>query len=160
MKQLNFRKLLDVYRESIETDAFNHNGDLPTGVRIITAEQDLLDYMRDFFAIEGSFLALWETDERYVCAVRVEPYNDGYLISGLETSPNQRRRGYAKLLIRAVVRCLNCDTAVRIYSHVKKNNAPSLQLHLSSGFSVILKHAVMLDGSVFADYYTLCYYKE
>ena len=106
--QLNIEQFLGVYRES----SLNR-----------IAENRLLDYLReDFFPIQGAVCALWVAEGRYVAALRLEPYRDGYLISGLETPPEERRKGYGESLVQAVVGQYNAP----IYSHIAKNiNVPS-----------------------------------
>ncbi len=157
MKDLNIRQLLDVYCESIINDSHSKKESVPLGVCVIEAEQDFLNYMRDFFTFPGAFLELWELDGVYLAALRAEAYNDGYLISGLETMPAQRRRGYARDLLKGVISYLGRCNNVKIYSHVKKKNTASLELHFACGFSAVSEYAVLLDGSVSTDYYTLCY---
>ena len=155
-KELNTRQLLNVYEESISQDAERKSKESPVGLRITEAEQDFLDYMRYFFAIDDAFLALWELDGVYMAALRVEPYLDGYLVSGLETMPDCRIRGYAKKLLQKASAHLKQLGSIKIYSHIDKQNIASLNLHLACGFTVISDHAVFLDGSVFSNHYTLC----
>ena len=157
IKELNIRHLLDVYSDSLDEVARNKGEALPYGLRMLEAEQDFLGYMRDFLSFPGAFLALWTHDSLCVSALRVEPYDDGYLISGLETKTEQRKMGYGKKLLREVVQNLDHAVKCRIYSHVSKRNTASLHLHLSCGFFVVSDYAVLLDGSVFTDYYTLRY---
>ena len=158
MKPLNHQKLLSVYSESIAQAAENKSGDLPIGIRMNEAEQNLLDYVRDFLTYKDAFICLWELDDTYVAVIRVEPYKDGYLISGLETVPVQRRKGFGRKLLTAVIdQFCGCDD-FKLYSHVKRDHIASFKLHLSCGFSVISDCAVLLDGSVFTDYSTLRYH--
>lgn len=141
--ELNIPDLLAVYEEGI----------IESGRRRFHAEQDLCDYLReDFFAVPGSYYALWCQEDHYVCGLRMEPYRDGYLLSGLETAPRERRKGYGMALVQAV-----CELTAPIYTHIHRTNLPSLRLHKKCGFVEILDFGVLLDGTVSNRYVTLCY---
>ena len=141
--ELNISGLLAVYEGSItgsKKDRFY-------------AEQDLCDYLRDdFFKIPGSFCAVWCDDDRYVSALRMEPYKDGFLLSGLETAPLERRRGYGAALVEAV-----CNLSAPVYAHVHRANRQSCHLHKRCGFVEVLDYGILLDGTVSRQYVTLCY---
>ena len=47
----------------------------------------------------------------------------------------------------------------RIYSHVEKNNLPSIALHEKCGFVRHLDYGRMLDGSVLHKYWTFLWGK-
>ena len=139
--ELNIDQYLAVYRQS--------NQDFK-------ADEQMLTYLReDFFSIKGAVCALWVVNGRYVTALRLEPHKNGYLITALETAPQDRRKGYAKSLLQAVMR----KYCLPIYSHVAKNNKPSLHLHLVCGFQVYADCATLLDGTVSQNYSTLLYHK-
>lgn len=141
--KLNISDLLAVYEDSFVEDRKDR----------FCAEQDFCDYLREqFFCVADAYYAVWSQDNRYVCALRMEPYRDGYLLSGLETAPAQRRKGYAYSLLQAV-----CGLTKPIYSHVFRNNVPSLRLHKKCGFTQIQDYGVLLDGTVSNRYVTLCY---
>jgi len=72
---------------------------------------------------------------RYVSALRLEPYRDGLLLEALETAPEQRRKGFAAALIRAVQCFLEGKT--KLYSHVDKRNLSSLKVHEKCGFRIV-----------------------
>ena len=74
--------------------------------------------------------------------------NDGLLLEALETAPAERRKGYAKALIQAVLPQLG---DVKVYSHVNKRNTASRKTHEACGFVKCLDHAVYADGSVLHD---------
>ena len=139
--QLNTEQFLAVYRESN---------------RAFSEENRMLSYLgEDFFSIHGAVCALWVVDGRYVSALRIEPYQDGYLISGLETASDARRKGYAKNLVQAVIG----QYRLPIYSHIAKNNKPSLNLHFACGFEICSDSATLLDGTVTQNYCTMVYHK-
>ena len=141
--ELNIPNLLVVYEDSLkEFDGSRFQ-----------AEQDLCDYLReDFFSIPGAYYALWCQEDRYACALRMEPYYDGFLISGLETSPDSRRKGYGEALVKSV-----CKRTSPVYAHVRKSNHASIALHRKCGFQQILDYGILLDGTISYRYVTMRY---
>ena len=69
--------------------------------------------------------------------------------------PEQRRKGFAAALIRAV-QCF-LDGKTKLYSHVDKRNLSSLKVHEKCGFRRVADFAVCVDGSVNQKMYTLCW---
>lgn len=146
MGELNFRMLMEVYEEGNRENGEDNWPELPEGQRLLLAEEAFYQYLREvFFSAADSEYCIWEEDGRYVSALRLEPYRDGFLLEALETAPQQRRKGYAEQLIREVTsRRSDC----KIYSHVGKRNIPSLKIHEKCGFQQILEYAAYVDGSV------------
>ena len=158
MSQLKFSELMDVYAEGNRENGAELYPHLPMYAQIQEAEQDFYRYLNDiFFRQEGAFYAVWEESGSYRTALRMEPYQDGLLLCALETAPDDRRRGYAVNLIRAVLNHLELIGSVKVYSHVSKKNFPSIMAHKNCGFTVLLDHAVYSDGSVLHNSYTLVY---
>ncbi len=154
MADLDFRQLMDVYREGNLENAAEFFSNVPENQWLLLAEQSFYQYLREiFFATEGAFYAIWVDEGRYVSALRMEPYRDGLLLEALETAPQQRNRGYACALIHAV---LSYVGESKVYSHVSKKNHASLAVHQKCGFHRIADHAVYADGSVFQSSCTLC----
>ena len=154
LDQLCFRQLMDVYEESNRENGEERYPNLSENRQILEAEQDFYQYLREcFFATNGAFYALWVEDEIYVSALRLEPYQDGLLLEALETAPQHRHNGYAKDLIQVVLAYVG---EKKVYSHVHKENIPSLRTHESCGFHRILEHAIYIDGSVRNDSCTFC----
>ena len=123
--------------------------------QLYLAEQDFYQYLREcFFAVPGAFYAVWVEHDRYVSALRMEPYKDGLLLEALETAPEHRQKGYATALIRAA---LQKAGSVKVYSHVSKKNVPSWKTHEVCGFQKILDYAVYADGSVLRSSVTFCH---
>ena len=85
----------------------------------------------------------WIVSGKYVSAMRLEPYRDGMLLEALETAPDSRGKGYAQSLIRDFV----SRYPGKIYSHIHKQNTPSIRVHLKCGFRKIADNAVYVDGS-------------
>ena len=98
---------------------------------------------------------IWEEKSRYNAALRLEPYRDGFLLSGLQTRSEERGKGFASKLVLAALEFMKVDGIKILYSHVDKKNDPSFSLHSKFGFQVYSNHAILLDGSVSNKYYTL-----
>lgn len=131
MADLDTEQLLDIYQEE--------NWD----------KEEMLSYLReDFFLQSGAFYAVWMEDSAYKAAVRFCPYKDGMLLHSLETAPNDRRKGYAYLLMIQVLEHLRNIGCAVVYSHIAKRNKASFLLHQKCGFEVISDCATYLDGTV------------
>ncbi len=146
IRELSFEKLMEVYEEGNRENGQENWPGLPQGQQMLRAEQDFLQYLREvFFPVPGAVYCVWQVDGRYASALRLEPYRDGLLLEALETVPGERRRGYARALLRAV---LARFPEKKIYSHVGKRNFASLAVHEQCGFRRIQDYAVYVDGSV------------
>lgn len=146
MGELSFLELMKVYAETNGKTAREEWPDLPEGFALEKAEREFYDYLRQvFFRTPGTAYALWEVNGNYVSALRLEPYRDGLLIEALETAPDQRRRGYARSLLQAVI---SAKADEKLYSHVENHNRASMALHLGCGFARVSDFAVYIDGSV------------
>lgn len=106
--------------------------------------QDFYAFLKEDFFPDG-ICCVWEENGRYVAALRLQRWNDGWLLEGLQTHRDHRRKGYAKAFITAFLEELQLD---KIYVHIQRDNIPSIALHQACGFQKILDHAVYLDGSV------------
>lgn len=147
LRELDFSALMDVYIEGNLEKAED-------GISLLEAEQDFYLYLQEvFFATPGAVYCIWQECGQYVSALRLEPYRDGWLLEALETAPEQRRKGFAEKLMRAV---LALHPNRRVYSHVGKRNVASMGVHEKCGFRRILEHAVYIDGSVNDRACTLC----
>lgn len=154
LNRLSFSKLMSVYEESncnVSKERYAH---LDRKAAILSAEQDFYAFLADvFFQTENARYAILEVEGNYCSAVRIEPYRDGLLLTGLETAPAHRSFGQGKRLVEDVI----AKWALPVYSHVAKDNAASLKLHMGCGFCVVEDYAVFLDGSRTEAAYTLCY---
>ncbi len=158
LSQLHFAKLMAVYSEGNAKNAVECYPMEERTVALEKAEQDFYQYLcEDFFGHRGACYCVWQLDESYASALRLEPYRDGLLLEALETKPELRGKGYASALIRAVQNFMEGST---IYSHVHKRNTASLKTHLSCGFQITQEYAVYIDGSVSQYAYTLCWRQE
>lgn len=154
--KIDFRLLADVYAQSCQENGRQTYPDRSIGEQLLCAEQDLYGEVKCFFQDKNAFYAVWEHSGRYVAVLRMEPYRDGLLLEGLETVPEERRKGYAKELVNSVVSVL--DEPI-VYSHIDKTNSASLAVHSACGFEKMLDYAVYADGSVSHGAYTMRYQK-
>lgn len=146
LKELSFRKLMEVYIEGNREKAAEEWPHLPECFGLQQAEQDFYQYLQEsFFSVPEACYAIWVENGHYLSALRLEPYRDGLLLEALETCPEYRRQGYATMLIRAVQ---SQFAGRKIYSHVHKQNAASLRTHGKCAFHRILEYASYIDGSV------------
>ena len=153
LEELDFPALMEVYIEGNEEKAADYGAG-----GLLRAEREFFEYLQeDFFKHAGAFYAVWRVEGRYISALRLEPYQDGWLLEALETAPEYRGRGYAKALVTAVLEYLD---GAPVYSHVSKRNEASLRTHYACGFEKYLDHAVYVDGSVSQRAYTLRYNME
>ncbi len=153
--KMNFRMLADVYAQSCQERGILNYPDRPRAQQLLLAEQDLYGEVKCFFEDYKAFYAVWETDNKYVSVLRMEPYKDGLLLEGLETAPEERGKGYAKLLLCAVLSETSGQENKIIYSHIDKKNTASVAVHLACGFEKIRDCAVYADGSVSHNAYTM-----
>ena len=158
IKDISYAQIMRVYAESNRLTANQRYLDADYFQGILLAEQDLYQYLRDsFFTVTGAFCVIWEEQGNYVSALRMEPYQDGYLIESLETVPEERRKGYAKKLIHGALDYVQQNGCGNVYVHIANCNHISYRTHLSCGFEPYLRHAVLIDGSVSQSYVTLRY---
>lgn len=156
--ELSFPQLMEIYVEDNRENGAERYPEEPEMRQLALAEADFRQYLaEDFFRQERAFCAIWEENGRYISALRLEPYRDGYLLEALETAPELRGKGYASTLIQAV-QCL--PGVEKVYSHVSKRNAPSQATHKKCGFRVVADQAVYIDGSVNSRAVTLCWEKQ
>ena len=159
IRALRFSSLMAVYEQSNRERGRENYPALCSAEQLLQAEQDFYDYLcNDFFQDPQAFYALWDHQGRCVSALRIMPYRDGYLLSGLETAPEAREKGYAKNLLKAVLSYMENRVNGVLYSHVKKSNVVSLAIHKACGFEKSSDIAAYIDGSVCTDSVTLIYH--
>ena len=146
LSQIRFGQLMQVYEEGVVENGAEFYPDLSPNEQILRTEQDFYAYLQSgFFTQDEDRYCIWEEKGIYVCALRLQKYQDGLLLEALETHPSYRRQGYAKKLITAVLEHVG---SVRVYSHIGHRNLPSQRVHLAVGFVKIANHARYADGSV------------
>ena len=111
--------------------------------------EEFEDYLRQvFFRTEGARYCIWVQEGDYVSALRLEPYQDGLVLAGLETHLDCRGKGFATALVQAALEWLGGMGGVKVYSHIRRRNRASIAVHQRCGFQKIAEHARFLDGSV------------
>lgn len=155
LHELDFQQLMNVYEEGNIITGKEVYPNLPENLQILYAEQDFYTYLQTFFKDPNARYAIWVEDDRYVSALRFETYNNGLLVTALETAPAERNKGFAVSLLRAVLLFLRSQGNGILYSHIVKDNMTSVNVHLSCGFQIISHEAKYLDGTVRSDSYTL-----
>lgn len=146
LRELRFSALMEVYAEGNRENGEDLYPHLPPREQILQAEQDFYAYLRTgFFTQSGDVYCIWEEDGRYCSALRLQRYQDGLLLEALETAPADRRQGYARKLMEAVLAQFGTE---KIYSHISRRNLASQRVHESCGFCKILPYSVYADGSV------------
>ena len=158
MRDLQFSELMSVYEQTnreIAEDEYSH---LDRNSGLIQAEQFAYQYLKDvFFQTPGAFYAVWIEKGKMVSAMRMEPYRDGWLLEGLETAPEHRRKGYATSLMQAVLQQCKAEGKLPVYSHIAKKNRASICAHKKCGFICMLDYAVEIDGSLLRNSATFRY---
>ena len=101
-----------------------------------------------FFAQAGAALYLWEVEGKAVSALRTEPWKDGVLVTALQTASGCENRGYATMLLQAVLAELGQQGRGRVYAHIRHGNGASIRVHEKCGFRRIADTARLLDGRV------------
>lgn len=148
--ELNIQDLMRVYEEMLLKKGEQE------GVSAFQIENDFRSYLEDdFFAMTGAFYAVWVHEGQYVSALRLEPYQDGVLLTGLETAPAERCKGHATRLLHAVKEYVQGANCLPIYSHIHKRNPGSLSVHRASGFKQHHDFGRLIDGTVSNNYYTM-----
>ena len=157
LREMSFGKLMEVYAEGNLENGRDLWPDEPEGRQIALAEQEFYQYLQQvFFRTKDARYLILEEGNRYISALRLEPYQDGLLLEALETAPGYRNQGYAAALVRAALETVG---NTKVYSHVGKRNAASLRTHEKCGFVKILDRAVYADGSVNDVCCTLCHFR-
>ena len=156
LNMLSFSSLMAVYEEGNRENGAELYAKCSEGEQLLRAEQDFHQYLSEiFFRTHRAVYLIWQERGRYVSALRLEPWNDGFLLEALETAPQDRRKGYATALLKAMQQYAAAQGIRKIYSHVGKKNQASLRAHYGAGFDKIMDHAVCADGSVLHQLYTL-----
>lgn len=150
-------QLFNVYEHSLIEELSDQYGASQPYNAMLQKQQDFYTFLMQFFSEKGSLYAVWFSNNRYCSALRLEPYRDGFILTGLETAADQRKKGYASKLIQAVMQYCEENALLPIYSHIANTNIASIKAHVNNGFYVVSDSAVFLDGSVDQRSKTYCY---
>lgn len=160
LQDLPFGELMAVYEESNRENGAERYPKLSANLQLLEAEQDFYAYLQHFFRQADSFYVLWRVAGVLVSALRVEPYQDGWLLAALETKPTERNCGYARALVRGLLSYMYETGRLPLYSHINKGNLSSQKVHLSCGFEEKFSYTVYADGTVNDFCSTYCYDKK
>lgn len=143
LRDLSLGQLMRLYEEENRSAGKLTWPQEPEPRQLALAEEDAIDSLRRFFWLPGTGQYIWQEDDRYRSALRLEPWRDGMLLTALSTAQADRGRGYATMLLRAVLERQDRP----VYSHIAGENQASIRVHEKSGFIKISDTAVLLDGS-------------
>ena len=155
--EVDIVQLAAVYEQSNREAGRQNSRSRDRNAQLLIGEQLFYEYVLYFLEDPNSLYAVWTEKGQYVSALRLEPFEDGLLLNGLETRPEHRCKGYATMLVKAVQGYLSDLGSCKLYSHVDRMNEASFALHKSCGFSLLLDYAVFLDGSKHTDAVTLIF---
>ena len=145
LKQLDLRKLMDLYAEGNTVNAEEFYPNIADRSQALKrAEQDFIDFLETgFFTAPDRVYWVLEEDGVWVSAARTCRIEDGlYYLEALETHPGYRRRGYAAKLLGAILDALKQKGAFKLCDCVDKENVPSIKTHEKCGFSVASDPAI------------------
>ena len=149
MSELPLRQLMEVYQETNISSAQRHwNAYSPERGLAMAEDRFYEDLQCGFFSIPHAMYCLWLVEGECVSALRLEPWQDGWLLAALETAPDRRKQGHAQALLRAVQGYLSAQGAVKLYSHIHCRNKASIHVHEACGFRKITDTAKLLDGTI------------
>ena len=146
LKDLDFPKLMEIYRESNTEnvpDFFPDETDLERGRKRV--ELEFLKYLEEFFREDGNCYYVLADKESWLSAIRLYPVpgkDRAWYAEALETRPDRRREGFGRELFRQLFLELSSAGGFEITDSVSKRNEASLKLHLSCGFEIFQESAV------------------
>ena len=139
-RQLNTRKLMDVYSESnFENTDYFYPDEADKEAAVKKVEAGFLNYLKnDFFYKNDATYWILELDGVWVSALRTCKIQEGlYYMEALETRPDSRRKGYGAKLLSSVADSMKKNGSFRLCSCVSKKNIASLRTHEKSGFRIV-----------------------
>ena len=159
MQELRWEEICQIYEEGFRLRGKQAYPFLTENEQILRTQEDTYIYLQDeFYSQNGAYYAFWVEDGRWICALRMRPYQKGLLLDALETAPAYRNQGFAQKLLREVLLQIPADTCV--YSRILRRNKASVRVHLRCGFQKHKPFAVFLDGSFHTDADTYIYNKQ
>ena len=139
-KDINERKLMDVYAESNFENVeyfFPDEKDISVGVKKV--EEGFLNFLKnDFFKKEKATYWVLEENGVWVSATRtcfIKP--DIIYLEALETMPKERNKGYGHKLLSLMIEEIKKEGNLRICDCVSKKNIASLKTHEKCGFKIV-----------------------
>ena len=156
ISQLSYMQTMQLYSRDLQEDAAAHYPSLTGQEALFASEQAFYSYLKDvFFQTPGACMYAWSVDGVLRSCLRIEPYENAFLLCGITTDPDYLRRGFGEKLLRGV----SALYAGPLYSHVEKSNYASLQLHLKCDFERRFEWARMLNGEMLHNFCTFVHEK-
>jgi|GEM_PF-5410631 Sortase and related acyltransferases len=110
--------------------------------------QDYADFIAEFIAQDDRYIFAVRDSGIYVAALRIIRMSPGgWYIEALETSPEHRRKGFARCLLTQTLRCMRALSARSVVSVIGRDNIASQALHVSCGFTQTGKAAKDIEGA-------------
>lgn len=149
-KEIDIRRLLDIYSESIAENAAEFYPDEELSFAVGKEERKFVGFLNEFFGKKGNKYFVLEEEGEWVSALRLSTIGGwSYYLEAFETRPDSRRRGSAKRLICAVFEKLGQYGPFVIADCVSKTKAPSVRTHISCGFRIVSENGInRLSGTV------------
>lgn len=147
MEELDFPKLMEIYRESnLENVPYFFPGERDPEKGLRGVEAGFFDYLKnDFFAVRGNRYYVLADGARWVSAIRLFPVPErsgAWYAEALETAPALRRRGFARKLMELLFFTLAAYGPFELTDSVHRENEVSLAFHRSMGFEIFRDPAV------------------
>ena len=146
LDDLNFPKLMEIYRESNSENAaemFPDIKDPEEGRKLV--EERFKNYLQVFFQTPGNRYYVLSLNDEWLSAIRLFPVpekNRSFYAEALETRPDSRRKGYGAELFQELFEELKKEGSFEITDSVSKRNEPSLRLHQACGFEIFQDESV------------------
>ncbi len=97
--------------------------------------QDYSDFIEEFITQDDRYIFAVKEHGEYIAALRIIQMSEsGWYIEALETSPEYRRMGFARYLLKQTLRCMRTLGAKTIISVIGNDNLASHGLHTACGF--------------------------
>ena len=135
-----YEKLMKIYEESNRENSRRFFPECTEEEALKRTEAAFSEYLAsEFFPEAGTVCYVLEADGKWVSALRLYALSllpRSYYIEALETRTDERKKGYARTLLKGVISALSEGGAFVVRDNVDKNNFPSLAVHEKCGFSV------------------------
>lgn len=131
------KKLLYVYEES-NSELFkkmyinNYSSKADAENNLI---RDYAKFLKEFQSDKKNSICVWEHNGIYRAGLRLINLGHGvWFLEALETSPNDRNNGYAKLLLNSCIEYLKRCNTKKLECLIGRTNTLSQRTHESCGF--------------------------
>lgn len=133
-------RLFAVYRESMEDLADRFES--PIAMR-----EEYAAFLREFLGHPERRVLIEEENGRWVSGLRaIETAPGRWFLEAVETSPEERGKGYAQRLLRETAAYLKEQGAEDMACLIARTNGPSIAAHRACGFAATEKPPIDWDG--------------